>query len=95
MSEQKTYCGSGKEKKFDNGGSIISVSVCLDDYPEEFINEYKGKRYLRLNIASKREPDQYGKTHSVSVDTWQPDQAAQSQPAAAHGNGQFDSEIPF
>ena len=83
---EKIYCGSGKEK-FD--GDMISVSVCLDDYPKEYLSEYNGKRYLKLDVCKKREVDQYGKTHYVTVNTWTPDQAP-TPPVKAS-----DSDIPF
>ncbi len=70
--QNRIYCGSGKKAdKFD----IINVSVCLSDLPKEFITEGKnGKKYIKLKVVGKREPDQYGKTHSVEVDTWKPDE---------------------
>ena len=68
MSE-KIYVGSGKEK-FD--GDLISCSVCLSDLPHEYMFEYDGKKYIKLNIGKKRE-EKYGKTHYVAVDTYQPD----------------------
>jgi len=82
----KIYCGSGKEK-FD--GDMISVSVCLEDYPKEYLSEYNGKRYLKLDVCKKREVDQYGKTHYVTVNTWTPD-SAPTPPVKAS-----DSDIPF
>jgi len=99
----KIYCGSGKEKTFENGGSIISISVALEDYPKEFLTEYNGKRYLRLDVCRKREIDQYGKSHYVSVNTWQPDaQQSQSRPTAQPASGHnttaqadFEDDIPF
>ena len=68
------YCGSGKEYVFENGGSINSLSICLDDIPKEFIKEAKnGKRYINLKLGSKRGgKDQYGNTHWIKVDTWKP-----------------------
>ena len=69
MAEQKIYVGSGKEwGQYGN----VGITVCLDDVtPHVF--EYKGKNYVKLNVAKKQQADQYGKTHSVSVDTWKPE----------------------
>jgi len=66
--QKRIFCGSGKKaEKFD----IVNISVCLSDLPKEFITEGKnGKKYIKLKVVGKREPDQYGKTHSVEVDTW-------------------------
>ena len=77
MSE-KIYIGRGK--KVGQYGTI-AVSICIDDIPNEHITKANnGKRYLNLNIAEKREVDQYGYTHSVAVDTWKPEAKAQPAP---------------
>jgi len=68
MSE-KIYVGSGVEK-FD--GDLVEISVCLSDLPKEFMFEYNSKKYIKLKVGKKREEDQYGKTHHVSVDTYKP-----------------------
>jgi|TARA_R110000764_G_scaffold187081_1_gene272472 hypothetical protein len=68
--EEKIYVGSGKSK-FD--GNLVSCSLCLTDLPAEHIYEYNNKKYIKLNVQKKKEEDQYGKTHSVSVDTWKPE----------------------
>ena len=69
MSQEKIYCGSGKETKYG-----INFSVCLSDLPKEWITEGKnGKKYINLQLNKKREVDQWGKTHSVTVNTWKPD----------------------
>lgn len=69
--ERQIFVGSGVEK-FE--GNLIEISLCLSDLPKEFISEYNGKKYIRLKVQKKREPDQYNKTHSVSVNTFKPEQ---------------------
>lgn len=66
--EKKIFVGSGK-KKFDN---LSAISICLTDLPQEHIFEYNGKKYIKLNVTTKKEADQYGKDISVSIDTWKP-----------------------
>lgn len=68
MSE-KIFCGSGKE--FGQYGAV-NLSICLSDLPKEHITEYNGKKYIKLVLNKKREVDKYGKTHSVEVNTWKP-----------------------
>jgi len=72
MSEKKEetiYVGNGVEK-FD--GDLIEFSVNLSKCkPHEFT--YGGERYVKLKVNKKKEVDQYGKTHSVSVNTWKPE----------------------
>lgn len=68
--EQKTYVGSGKKtSQYD----IVNISICIDDL-QPHIFEYNGKKYAKLTVAAKKEADQYGKTHSVSINTWKPDE---------------------
>ena len=68
--EKKIYVGSGKET---SNKDIINFSICLSDLPQEFFNEYKGKKYINLTMKKKREADQFGKTHSISINTWKPE----------------------
>lgn len=73
----KRYLGNGKV----NGQyGIINASICLTDLLPEDINEYNGKKYIRISIGEKREVDQYGKTHSVWVNEYNPEQATEAVP---------------
>lgn len=71
------YVGSGKERTFDNGGSVITVSIDVDKLinacKDHGYNSDAGKRYIKLKVGRRREIDQYGNSHSVEVDTWKPD----------------------
>ena len=74
----KIYCGSGK--RIGTYGTV-SISICLDDIPAEYkTKSNNGKVYVNLNVNEKREADQYGKTHSVTVDTWKPDGQQSGKP---------------
>ena len=76
MSKEKIYVGSGKKAKdYD----IVNISICLDDKLKEHIYEYKGKKYINLTVAAKKEVDQYGKSHYVAINTFKPDESKQSQ----------------
>ena len=87
MSE-KIYCGRGKQGRFG-----VRISLCLNDLPKEHITTANnGKKYISLNVDAKREPDQYGNTHTVTVDTWKPGQ--QNAPAPAPAPAQGD-DLPF
>jgi hypothetical protein len=74
--EGKVYVGSGKEKKFENGGSIINVLLDVDDLAAHFkefgFTTQQGKRKIRVNVTERKEADQWGNTHSVSIDTFKP-----------------------
>ena len=96
--EERIYVGSGKKaSQYD----IVNVSICIDDL-EKHIFEYKGKRYAKLTVAAKKETDQYGKTHSVSINTWKPDENATKNNSTVANNATpapelqgSSSDLPF
>jgi hypothetical protein len=63
----KKYVGKGKEKKFDNGGTIVNFSIHVPDLPTP--NE---KGYVNLTLAGMRQTDQYGNTHTIYINDFQP-----------------------
>tara|TARA_R110001599_G_scaffold221395_4_gene420008 strand:+ start:23210 stop:23467 length:258 start_codon:yes stop_codon:yes gene_type:complete len=64
---EKTYIGKGSQVKDLN---IIRVSISKETL-EEILNDhmvdYDGKEYLVFEVASLKEPDQYGKTHTAYI----------------------------
>jgi hypothetical protein len=71
---EKTYIkGSARAKKFDNGGHVINVSINLNQLTKLPHQESGGEKYVRFTIASRREPDDWGNTHSIYNDGWTPD----------------------
>jgi len=71
----KNYIGNGKATQFPG---VVSVTIDIEK-ARPFVFEYQGKKYLKFDVAPRREPDQYGKTHSVSV--WTPDNLQSQQPS--------------
>lgn len=81
--QEKIYCGKGKQQ-FDN---LTRLSICLTDLPQEFMNEYNGKTYISLDVVTRREVDEYGNSHYVTVNTWKPEGGStKSAPAATEDN---------
>ena len=60
---KKNYIGKGKQVE---GLDIVKVSINIDK-AEEFIHEYKGERYLTLEVAKMKVADDYGKTHTAYI----------------------------
>jgi len=85
MSEKKVYCGSGKKQN----EKWIKASINVDKF-KDHIQEFKGHKFLRLNININDEPDQYGKDVSISIDTWQPEGQPQTTETVAEGD-----DLPF
>ena len=81
----KIYVGSGKKA---GNYDIVNISIAADKVQEHWF-DYNGKKYLRLAVGALREANEYGKTHSVWVDNYKPEQKQQSQTAQA-GDG-----LPF
>ena len=64
---EKTYIGKGTQVKDLN---IIRVSISretLEEVLKDHMVDYEGKEYLVFEVASLKEPDQYGKTHTAYI----------------------------
>tara|TARA_R110001583_G_scaffold45502_1_gene143232 strand:+ start:1002 stop:1253 length:252 start_codon:yes stop_codon:yes gene_type:complete len=71
----KKYVGNGKKVgTYDLVNFTISEEKARDSWID-----YNGKKYLKLTIGAKKEVDQYGKTHTIWVDEYKPEQQAQTQ----------------
>jgi len=91
MAEPKIYVGNGVSK-FD--GEMVSCSLCLTDLPQEHMFEYNGKKYIKLNVSSKKAgEDEYGKTHYITVDTFKPD--TPKTPTAPVVAEKVEEDLPF
>lgn len=90
--EKKIYCGSGKKKS----ETWLQVTLNPEKF-SEYIQEFNGNKFIKLNINVLPEPDKYGKTLQVTIDTWKPEkaatQAAYSAPKQAPSES-FD-DLPF
>lgn len=93
----KIYCGNGKEKTFQDGGSIISLMLDVDTLAQHFkehgFTTEQGRRKIRIKVCRSRNVDQYGNTHYAEIDTWKPD-PNRAQQSAQQGPPQ-DAAIPF
>lgn len=100
---EKIYCGNAKEYHSPDGWHVLNACIDLDQLERQFdehgfITERNGKRMIRVKIYENREPDKYGNTHSILVDTWKPDMSKskgipddRDDPASP----QFGDDIPF
>jgi hypothetical protein len=67
--EKKTYLAN--LKAFGNYGSIKG-RIYADKVDQYWETDDKGRKYLPILVNVNKEPDQYGNTHSVTLDTWKP-----------------------
>lgn len=74
---QKTYVDGLwiREKKFDDGSSILKVSVLVDKF-SEFVNKHKKTDgFVNVVISAKRNPDEKS-SHYAYLDTFVPKSSA-------------------
>lgn len=74
---EKIWVGKGKE--WGQYGQL-TINICLSDIPKEHITKTeKGKSYASFDIGKMKQADEYGKTHSVIVNTFKPDPSKKKQ----------------
>ncbi len=78
MSE-KIYVGGAKAKTWDDGNTSFNISFSDADI-KILIENQNEKGYVNLKMNQRREPSQYGQTHSIVIDDWKPTQSASPAP---------------
>jgi len=73
MENDRRYAGNGKQVE---GYGLINFYVSLDDIQKSDIRTSKnGRKYVNLTIGERKNgADDYGNTHSVWIDTYQPEE---------------------
>ena len=67
---EKIYVGQGKiVGQYGN----IGASVCIDDLLPHATTAKNGKKYVNIIISKMKNPNEWGKTHSIVIDDWKPD----------------------
>lgn len=70
--------------------SLINISICLSDIPREKMKKAKnGKTYCNLVVAARREPSQYGETHTVYVSQDKDEREAKMEKVYVGGGKEF------
>jgi hypothetical protein len=95
--QKKIYCGSGKKKS----DTWLQVTVNPEKFAE-YVQEFNGNKFIKLNINLKSEADKYGKDVEITIDTWKPDGSKQAEPKTqsyASSNQQLNKsdvfDLPF
>ncbi len=93
MSDEKIFVGGSKEIS-GNYGVFHKISFSKADLDVLQAN-LNSKGYVNLNHNKRREPSQYGQTHSLTIDTWQPQQQTTSEaPTYNQFNSQEQNSTP-
>jgi len=98
--EKKIYAGSGKKKS----DTWLSISLNMDKI-KDYVQEYNGTKFIKLNVNVMKQPDKYGKDIQVTVDTYNPEgRQAKSTPTNTQASGGYSqkwqqpdesNELPF
>jgi hypothetical protein len=92
--KEKIKCGKGK-RITDN---FLSVTV-NPDILKDYIEEYEGHKFVRLNISIVDKPDQYGKDVYITINDWKPNTQSKSDKGISYSEKEEpqeeDSELGF
>lgn len=76
--DKKNYV-KGKFKVINGKyGELYVLSLDLEDLARIAKTGKNGKRYANIKIQKKKEVDQWGNTHSIMEDTWEPKEKDES-----------------
>ena len=91
MAEETIYINkcSIKEKKFDNGGSVLNCSFHID----ELIIHKNAEGWVNLNICERREVSDKGHTHYAKLNTYTP--RTEDSTVSQEKNKSEDDDLPF
>lgn len=76
--KSKVYCGSGKKRN----ETWVQITINPDKI-KDYIQEYNGNKFVKLNLNLMATPDKFGKDVQVSIDTYEP------------GPKKDESDLPF
>jgi len=91
MSEKKYY-GNGKAIETQYG-ELLKLSFNRTDL-EHMIQSLNAKGWINLNVNRRQEVSQWGHTHSISLDTYEPPSQAQPQQQSQVAQPMPDFEAP-
>lgn len=95
--------GSAKKVEFPKtGGHIHTFSVKMSQIEKihKWLNDERKKRnqpesdYLRLELSSKRETDEWGNTHIVFADLWLPEKRSDAPQVEEEMENPFEESEP-
>ena len=93
MSNEKIYVGNGKVMT-GNFGQFHKLSFSAKDI-QTLQNNLNEKGYVNIVLNERQTPSQYGATHSMVIDTWQPPAQQQApQQAPQYNTGQTVNNAP-
>ena len=84
--DKKIYCGSGKKQS----ETWLKATINIDKI-KDHIQEFKGHKFIKININIKDEINQYNKDVDISIDKWKRETKVEnSRPSFEDGD-----DLPF
>ena len=98
MAEPKKYLRCSAKEKVNEWGQKLLIGVKADDLIQFARDNANDRGYVNLVVAPRKEPGQYGDTHSVYLDTYIKSSGKVGPTTTtrqAVGYGRHDDEAPF
>lgn len=100
MSAPKTYVPKSKAKVIPTQyGDMMKLGFHASTLIEFIKANTNNAGYFNLTVSERREPDQYGNTHSICLDTWVPNgdrKPPTNQPALPKTDAPTENDnVPF
>jgi len=93
---EKTYLKCSAKARTTQYGEMINIGVKATDliaFAEAHANE---RGYVNLTVSQRKEPGQYGDTHSVALDIFEPKARAGGVTYGAYPAASLtDDDVPF
>ena len=91
MSDNKTYVpkANAKEVTFQSGNSIVKIGLHAETVAAFLLANANAKGYVNLGLSRRKSVGNYGETHCLWLDTWEP-----RQDAGSSGGRQDTSPTP-
>jgi len=74
MADKTIYCGSG----ISQNKTWLKCTINPDKIGE-YIQEYKGNKFVKLNINIYDEPNQFGKDVTITIDTYKKEEKPEEE----------------
>jgi len=83
-----------KEKVFDDGGTILKVSIKADDLKEEIDKHKNADGWVNVEIKKRREVSDTGVSHYTQLNTYKKEESF-SQGSNAGKKANDTDDLPF
>ena len=72
MSEKAVYLKCSAKARQTRYGQVINIGIKADDLLAFAQGHANARGYVNLTVSERKTPGQYGDTHAVTLDTYEP-----------------------